>query len=349
MCRTTLYFSLLAVLSACSPAPPRASQTTLYLFRLDPPALIELSSDYHPVREIPLSIPAGCGLDNLFPAPRGASIAMELSCSFGQAVVWLNTDTGEFKQTVSDSDSHFLAWTPDGSAMYLKVASINNPHIIRASLGGKQDNVPITELTYDLAPTRDGFLFSFSRGMGFGSEMDFAQLDDHIVKQVAVDSDNYLSFARWSPDGKQIAFIKIPDSTTPFTVGELWLVQADGSQARKLADADAGHGFASAWSPDGTRIAFVARGNPEDAQANQSADALVSNIYLVDVESGKPQPLTKFQNARVEAPFWSPDGNSIGFTVILDGRMQVQVVDISSGETRPVITEPACCPAWMRK
>ena len=38
-------------------------------------------------------------------------------------------------------------------------------------------------------------------------------------------------------------------------------MNADGSQANKLAEADAGHGYAEALVPDGGRIAFVVREN----------------------------------------------------------------------------------------
>ncbi len=333
--------------------PPTPSSAAFYVFRLEPPALIELSADSQSLKEIPVSIPGGCEVDNLFAPLRGATLAIELSCSFGQAVVWLNTDSGELKQPVTDSDSHFMAWTPDGAATYLKVDSLNRPHIIRAPFGGRPENVPVTELTYDLSPrlnsNTDDFLFSFSRGMGLGSEMWLARFEGRLVKQVIADPHNYLSFARWSLDGSRIAFIKIPDSAIPFTVGELWVMQTDGSDAHKLAEADAGHGFAEAWSPDGSRIAFVIRENPNDAQADQNADALHSNISVVNVNDGTQTALTSFPSARVEAPAWSPDGNRMAFTVVLNDKMNVYFADVASGEIRKTLSVSACCPVWMRK
>jgi Tol biopolymer transport system component len=348
--------ALIPLLSACT-APGPTSPTlasdrpVLYVFRYDPPALVELSTEDRASREIPISLPAGCGLSGLFPPSHGAYLAMELSCAFGQTVLWADTDSGEVRQVYAGADSHFLAWTPDGEAVYLKVDSIGDPHIVRAGTDGLQDFIPVTGSIYDLAPQPDGpdFTFTFSRGMGFGSEMWLARRDGGIVKQLAADKGNYLSLARWSPDGSRIALIKIPDSSTPFPIGQLWVMNRDGSDLRFLASADAGHGFAPAWSPDGERLAFVGRDNPQDESADRSADALRSNIYLLDLATAGLTQVTHLQNARVEAPLWSPDGNTIGVTVVIDDKIKVYLADVFSGESRPIGPDSACCAVWIRK
>jgi Tol biopolymer transport system component len=348
----TVYCLLITVLLSCTPQtsqPPL--RTTFYVYRFEPPALVEFSNDFQPGREIPFSIPSNCGLLSLFPAPVGEFMAIELNCPNGQTVLFLDAKTASVPQPVINTDSHFLAWTPDGKAAYLKVDSLGDARVVRAYTDSSQDFIPITEFTYDLAPSANEaeFTFTFSRGLGQGSELWLAKHDGRIVQQLYADQFNYISFARWSPDGKQIAFIKIPDTQTPFTVGELWVVDAAGPNARKLADADAGHGYAANWSPDGKKIAFVLRENPEDENANRLSEALISNIYTVETESGKLNQVTKFDNARVEAPFWSPDGNTLAFTMVLNGRMQVQIAETLTGETRSLLPESTCCPAWLRK
>jgi Tol biopolymer transport system component len=334
--------------------------------------LIEFSEEFQPVNEIPFSVPPNCGLFNIFPSPIGKFMAIELSCPNGQTVLFLDTSTlplvaGQTSETVSvnqpvtDSDSHFLAWTHDGKAAYLKVDSLGNAHVIRADTDGAQVSIPITEFTYDLAASANQaeFTFTFSGGLGQGSELWLAKRNAKVVEQLYADQFNYISFARYSPDGSQIAFIKIPDTQTPFTVGELWIMDVDGSNARKLTDADAGHGYAANWSPDGTRIAFVFRENPDDESADQSSDSLISNIYIVDVESEALTQVTHLENGRVETPFWSPDGNTLAFNIVINDRMEVRIADVgrvgwsesgdSTGQIRSLITESTCCPAWMRK
>jgi len=352
-------YLLFTFLLACQPTPTEPLQTTFYIFRFEPPALVELSEEFQPIKEIPFSIPINCGLRNLFPAPVGNLIAVELNCPNGQTVLFLDTspslsagsESATVTQPVTDSDSHFLAWASDGQAAYLKIDSLGDARVIRAYPDGSQDFIPIAEFTYDLASSanEDGFTFTFSGGLGQGSELWLAKQDGRIIQQLYADQSNYISFARWSPDGSRIAFIKIPDTQTPFTVGELWVMNADGSNAHKVADADAGHGYAANWSPDGKKIAFVLRENPEDKNADQSSETLLSNLYIVEADSGTVQQVTSFDHARVETPFWSPDGNTLAFSVVSNGRMQVQIAELLTGEIRPLLAESTCCPAWLRK
>lgn len=343
----TLYF----LLSSCSPQTPPSLQTSLLIYRFSPPALLEYAPDLRPLREIPFPLPPNCGLFDLFPAPTGPFLLLELNCPRGQTVLLLDLETGSTSQPFPNADSHFLAWQSDGRAAYLKVDSLGNPRILRAFVDGRQDALSLPEFTYDLAalPNSRDFIFTLSRGLGYGSELSLASNDGRRVTLLYSDPSHYLSFARFSPDGKQIAFIKIPDTQTPFTVGELWLMNVDGSNPHKLADADAGHGYAADWSPDGTRIAYVVRENPADPQADVSSEALISNIYLVEVASGEVTPLTSFEQGYAETPHWSPQGNMLAFTVVANGRMSVFIADAASGEVKPLETEPACCPAWMRK
>ncbi len=351
----TFYFLLLTsffFFSCTSTSLPQTpTQTSLYIYRFNPPAFVQFSNDFQARHEIPFSVPRDCSLLDVYPAPVGKYLLIELNCPNGQTVLFLDTDSGSVTQPITDTDSHFLAWTNDGKAAYLKIDSLGNTHIARVDANGKIDFIPVTAFTYDLSvnPSNSDFTFSFSRGMGQGSELWLAKRDGKIVQQLYADKFNYISFARYSPDGKQIAFLKIPDSQTPFTVGELWLMDADGSNPRKLADADAGHGYAANWSLDGTQIAFVKRENPNDASADQSQEALISNIYLVNLQSEKITPITKLTNGYVETPHWSPDGNMLAFNTVINGRMEVQTADIATGQIRSLMTESTCCAVWMRK
>jgi Tol biopolymer transport system component len=353
-CLLSSFFSLLSsfLIFSCTPqTPPPPLQTSFSIYRFHPPAFIEYSTDFQPTGEISFAIPANCGLVAQFPAPLGSFLAIELSCPNGQTVLFLDTTTEAVTQPIADSDSHFLSWASDGLAAYLKVDTLGSPGVVRVATEGTQESIPIAEHTYDLAssPNGDEFTFTFSRGLGQGSELWLAKREGKVVEQLYADLSHYISFARYSPDGRQIAFIKIPDTQTPFTVGELWVMNADGSDARKLAEADGGHGYAANWSPDGVWIAFVKRENPNDERADQSSEALLSNIYLVDVQNGELTQITHLEQGRTETPFWSPDGNTLAFNIVINDRMEVRLADIVKGEIRTLAVESTCCPAWMRK
>jgi Tol biopolymer transport system component len=345
-------FLLTSFLLSCTPqTPPPSLQTVFYIYRFDPPAFIEFSEDFQVIREIPFSIPPHCGLFNVFSPPVGKIVAVELSCPNGQTVLYLDANTASVTQPVSDADSHFLAWAPDGSAAYLKVDSLGSPRVVRVHTDGTPRVIPITEFTYDIAAStaQEEFTFTFSRGLGQGSELWLAKRNGDATAQLYADRFHYISFARYSPDGGQVAFIKIPDTQTPFTVGELWVMDADGSEARKLADADAGHGYAANWSPDGRRIAFVMRENPDDERADQSSEALICNIYLIEVQTGTLTQVTYLETGRTETPIWSPEGNTLAFNIVVNDRMEVHIADLSTGEIRILLPESTCCPAWLRK
>ena len=156
---TTFFFLLLTscfVLSCNStPASQPPTQTSLYIYRFDPPAFIQFSKEFQPIHEIPFSIPRDCSLLDVYPAPVGKYLLVELNCPNGQTVLFLDAssslsaDSSSVTQPITDTDSHFLAWAPDGKAAYLKIDSLGNTHIARVDPKGQNDLIPVAAFTYD--------------------------------------------------------------------------------------------------------------------------------------------------------------------------------------------------------
>ena len=348
----TFIFLLSSFIFSCStPTPiPLSAESSLYIFRFTPPALLEFDSNFNIAREIPLNLP--CQLTSTHPAPSGRYLALELACANGPLVQIVDPLTGETTIPFTDVDSHFLAWDLD-NGLYLRVDALGNARLMRVVTNGPAGQFPLSAPTYDMdfAPDDRSLIYSFTRGLGLGSELWAATNTGSRTWQLHADRDSIITFARWSPDGKSIAFIIMPDSAIPFPLGELWIMDADGKDPRPLAPADAGHGYASAWSPDSTRIAFVGRENPDDPRADQVAGALVSNIYIVDVTTGQITQVTHFEEILVESPVWSADGHFLAFSVVsINDTINIWIADLASGAVMPLESRgPACCPSWIRK
>ncbi|MEW5938043.1 MAG: hypothetical protein AB1750_00155 [Chloroflexota bacterium] len=345
--RLLFIFHLSSFIFACSsPTPiPLSSASSLFVFRFNPPALLEFDSHFALARELPLNLP--CPLIAAHAAPRGRFLALEMECANGPLVQIVDVTTDEVKTPYPSVDSHFLAWGYDDS-LYLRVDALGNTRIVQFDLlKAKEKALDLPLQTYDLAPRPggNGFASSLSNGIGYGSQL----RDGRRI--LATEPNHIISFARWSPNGTMLAYIRFPDSAIPFPLGELWVMNADGSGARALAPADAGRGYAAAWSPDSTRLAYVGRDNPDDPAADQSAGALVSNIYIVEIASGQVTQVTRFEGTLVEAPVWSADGTFLAFSVVtLNDTIAVWIADLATGQVRRLETAgPACCPAWIRK
>ncbi|MBN2388701.1 MAG: PD40 domain-containing protein [Anaerolineales bacterium] len=341
----------LFLLTACggAPRPTAAGPVVLIYVQADPAGAPELVRQAPGVaaREIlPLALPAECGVYNL--AAAGHQLAVELACGGGPAVVLLDLASGAASYPVRDRDSRLLAWSPDGAFLYLQTDTYGDGTVVRVATGsGRLTELSLPAGTYDLAVLPDGdLLYSLTRGIGFGSEVYRADARGGNARLVLSQPGDIVAYLRPSPDGSQVAYILIPDTQVPFSVGGLWLMDAGGGDPRFLAEADAGHGYAPAWSPEGDRIAFVVRANPADAQADLTPGALRSNLHLYDLRDGSLRALTDLADAVVETPAWAPDDSALAFNVIIDGTIHVWVYDTATGTLRQVGETPSCCAVW---
>src|ERR1700675_754329 len=105
------------------------------------------------------------------------------------------------------------------------------------------------------------------------------------------------TFPRWSPDGKQLAFLSNRDEEQ-----QIYVMRADGGEATTLTKGKRSvQNFA--WSPDGKQISFLApdaKTEPEEKKEKDKDDAHVADkedkrarLWLLVVATGETRALTK--------------------------------------------------------
>ena len=111
--------------------------------------------------------------------------------------------------------------------------------------------------------------------------------------------------ADWSPDGETIVFYRAAPDPNWDHGGSLWLVDADGEDAREIDMPGVRPSWWARWSPDGTKLLFAsARLESDGAIWTVNADG--SALARVFTAADHRFPIT---------PTWSPDGTQIIFAL----------------------------------
>lgn len=106
--------------------------------------------------------------------------------------------------------------------------------------------------------------------------------------------------ADWSPDGRTILYTHRADSIT----GELWVVDRDGSGARRIYGSSGTIAVDPEWSPDGRSAALVIL----------DGSGVSSRVATVDVASGTVRTIIAPAGGHYYAsPAWDPSGSTIAF------------------------------------
>ena len=163
--------------------------------------------------------------------------------------------------------------------------------------------------------------------------------------------------ARWSFDGKWIAFISTRDGKP-----QVYRISPVGGEAEKLTDSKSGvQGFE--WAPDGKRLAFVAAREPtpdEERKQKEKDDAIEvdrnfvpARLQVFDLTTMKATEVVKGDDQIVGVD-WSPDGKQIAYVTAPTPKADdfrftdIMVVDLGSGAIRKLVQNsgPDANPRW---
>jgi Tol biopolymer transport system component len=141
------------------------------------------------------------------------------------------------------------SWSPDGSSIVFMSDRDGgfDAYRMRSVSGSAAVRVTRTGSTWFPVFSPDG------SALAFHVERDVTTMPatGGELRRLTSDPANGM-YPSWSPDGKRITFMSWRNGRT-----ELFVMNADGSDQRKLMDVDRGDAIDPRWSPDGARIAFV--------------------------------------------------------------------------------------------
>jgi Tol biopolymer transport system component/DNA-binding winged helix-turn-helix (wHTH) protein len=211
------------------------------------------------------------------------------------------------------------AWWPDGnSILFASGASFSNRTLWQMAIRGparqpgEPERLPFGGEGYYFLPaiSRQGrVVYSQSAVRAHVWRLELG--GSHRVDKLPLNSSRLDHVPQYSPDGKRIAFASNRSGSD-----EIWLCEADGSNAVKLTAFGGPYVANPAWSPDGRRIAFNA------------LPGGISETYIVSADGGKPERLRGTQGS----PSWSRDGKWIYFGSDRGGKDQMWKVPAGGGD-----------------
>jgi Tol biopolymer transport system component len=189
---------------------------------------------------------------------------------------------------------------------------------------------------YDADFSPDGSQIVFTSDREGSANLYLMKADGTDVRRLTREMGGDIS-AKWSPDGKRIAFSRS---------GALMVMSADGSDAVRLFEPEpektaalcrAGSFFGD-WSPDGQRLVYYAA----------SVSRGIAQVCTIKPDGSDIQVVVSDPPGMHVEPAWSPDGNYILFRSIRSDQHEVYIVDLRTGGQFNVTNDPALDvePAW---
>ena len=255
-------------------------------------------------------------------SPDGKTIAFSRITGFQVADLYLvPTAGGEVRRlTQLNRDINGFAWTSDGSEIVFSSSTshengvlmkVSVPHGTPERLGGSGHGVS------DPTISRQGNRLAYTQFLEdtniwrldlSGSAKDPGNAPTLFISSTWLDVE-----ARYSPDGKKIAFTSKRSGNF-----QIWVCDSDGSKPQQLTDLASANGDPN-WSPDSRYLSF-------DTRIRGNAD-----IFVISAEGGQPRALTTEPSDDVTSS-WSGDGRWVYFSSNRSVSRQIWKVPVEGGQ-----------------
>lgn len=216
------------------------------------------------------------------------------------------------------------AFSSVGTAMFYHADEGDRSAIMRADTDTTGAVLRVTSIVDDEAsnfharPSPDGTRIAFDSDRDGERAVYVADADGRKVRRIS--GPGFAAVPSWSPDGGTLAFVRAEPKRP--RVWNLWTVDLETGETRRLTSHKVGQPWGAAWFPDGRRIAYS---HEERLIVRSLADGR-ERVY----KSPKPGHL-------VRTPAVSPDGRQVMFQVHRDGAW---LLDVENGGMRRVLADP---------
>ena len=139
---------------------------------------------------------------------------------------------------------------------------------------------------------------------------------------------------RWSPDGKQIAFIGLK----PGEAVKIYVVPADGGDPERVLPQDSAEEIDPSWAPDGNRLAFSKNSFVEVRSPHER------EIEIVDLKTRQVAPVAESED--LYSARWSPDGRYL--VAMPRDSLRLMLYDFSNQKWQNLVKIAIGFPNWSR-
>ena len=255
-------------------------------------------------------------------SPDGKSIAFTTrrDADANNQIYLLSVDGGEARRLTSHPTAPgSLTWAPDGKSIYFVAADAKSA-----------DERERDRLLDDV--------YAFEENNFKQRHIWTADLDGKTTR--VTEGDWNVNGYELSADGKRIVMQR---STSPLLEFidriEVWLMDANGSNARQLTSNQVPEGNAS-LSPDGSTVLFTS-GSTEQGEIYYN-----DKLFLVPAAGGPAKILLPSVDYGVENASWSKDGKTIYFTANMGTHNEIMRVNVATKEAAQLTRGDHSLGAW---
>lgn len=186
-------------------------------------------------------------------SPDGKQIAFQ-SERDGNSEIYVMDADGSNQRRITNHPAHDRSpeWSPDGKRIAFDSERDNDLEVYIMNADGSDVTMATDAIGKDILPawSPDGKWLTYTGNRYLGWNIYVVNLETKEDKRL---TDNDACRPDWSPDGKKIAYV----SSIADGKGDIWLMNADGSDQQRLTPDDHNYDYYPAWSRDGKFIAYA--------------------------------------------------------------------------------------------